>query len=88
MLFSTVLAMLAFFAGLELVGSTRAAILSTTEPLMTAILSTVLLDQRLTTWQMAGGLAVLAGAVLVVLPQKAIKPAVTLTPSGDTLTGD
>lgn len=63
-LFSTVIAMLAFFRGLELVGSTQAAVLSTTEPLVTVCLSALLLGERLSALQLLGGLAVLTGAVL------------------------
>jgi drug/metabolite transporter (DMT)-like permease len=62
--FSTVMAMLAFFRGLELVGSTQAAILSTTEPLVTVCLSALLLGERLSALQLLGGLAVVTGAVL------------------------
>lgn len=69
-LFSTVFALLTFFAGLERIGSTRAAILSTMEPLITAVLSAALLKQNLTVWQAMGGLAVLAGAVLAMLPHR------------------
>lgn len=70
-LFSTILAMLTFFAGLELIGSTRASILSAIEPLITTGFSALLFQERLSVFQAVGGLAVLAGAVLVVSGRQA-----------------
>lgn len=64
--FSTVIGILAFFRGLELVGSTLASILSTAEPLVTALLSALLWGERLSPMQMLGGAAVLLGATLAV----------------------
>jgi drug/metabolite transporter (DMT)-like permease len=75
-LISTVLAMVAFFAGLERIGSTRASILSTAEPLLTAVLSAVILQQPLTLVQGVGGLAIVTGGLLAVLPQPAKRRAV------------
>ncbi|NLU50402.1 MAG: EamA family transporter [Syntrophomonadaceae bacterium] len=68
--FSTVIAIFTFFRGLELLGSTRAAILSMIEPLVTIVFSTVLFHDRLTALQWAGGLLVLTGAFLAVTNQK------------------
>lgn len=65
-LFSTIMAMLTFFAGLERIGSTRAAIISAFEPLVTTGFSALLFHERLTALQAAGGLAVLLGAILVI----------------------
>jgi drug/metabolite transporter (DMT)-like permease len=64
--FSTLLAMLTFFRGLALIGPTRASILSMVEPLVTVLFSALLFADRLSLIQLAGGVAVLAGAVLVV----------------------
>lgn len=74
-LFSTVIAMLAFFRGLEIVGSTQAAILSTTEPVVTVCLSALLLKERLTAWQLIGGLAVVLGATLAATAKQTDEPA-------------
>lgn len=63
---STIVAMLFFFRGMELVGATKASIISMMEPVFTVILSTLLLHDRLTVIQLAGGVLVLAGAVLAV----------------------
>ncbi|MGX5655313.1 EamA family transporter [Geodermatophilus nigrescens] len=64
---STVVAMLAFFAGLRRTGPSTAAILSTAEPLVTAALAAVTLGESLTPVQLAGGLLVLASVVVVQL---------------------
>lgn len=62
-LFATVLAVLLFFAGIERLGPSRASIISTLEPVGTAVLSTVFFDDRLGGWQFAGGVMVLAGII-------------------------
>jgi len=65
-LFATIMAMLTLFRGLELIGPTRASILSMVEPLITFAFSAVLFADRLTALQLAGGAAVMAGAALVI----------------------
>ena len=62
---STVLAIVAFFAGLERVGASRAAILSTLEPVVTVALGAALLGERLTANQVAGGVCILGAAILL-----------------------
>ncbi|HWI53507.1 MAG TPA: DMT family transporter [Symbiobacteriaceae bacterium] len=62
-LFSTILAMSAFFAGLPGVGPTRASIISTLEPVFTALLALLFLHEHLTVLQTVGILLVVAGAV-------------------------
>jgi drug/metabolite transporter (DMT)-like permease len=57
---STVVAMLAFFAGLKRTGPSSAAILSTFEPVVTAALATIALGETLTPVQVAGGALVLS----------------------------
>lgn len=64
--FSTVVAMLFFFQGMELLGPAKASIISMMEPVFTAILSALLLKEHMTVAQLMGGVLVLAGAVLVV----------------------
>jgi drug/metabolite transporter (DMT)-like permease len=66
---STVLAMLFFFRGLEIVGPTNAAILSMAEPLFTVALSVLLLGEALLFQQILGGAAILGGAGLVIASQ-------------------
>ncbi len=72
--FATVMAMLALFRGLELIGPTRASILSMVEPLLTFIFSALLFADRFTVLQLAGGAAVLAGAAMVVLSRAKEEP--------------
>lgn len=74
MLISTVLAMFTFFKGLNLIGSTKSSILSTVEPFVTVLLSTMLLGEQLSWLQMVGGVTVLTGAMLVVLSRSKQQP--------------
>jgi drug/metabolite transporter (DMT)-like permease len=68
---STVMAMLAFFAGLRRTGPSTAAILSTFEPVVTTALAALTLHEFLTPVQLAGGLVVLSSvAVLQLRPQR------------------
>lgn len=64
---STVVAMLAFFAGLKRTGPSTAAILSTFEPVVTAALATLTLGEALTPAQLAGGALVLASVAVLQL---------------------
>ena len=64
--FSTILAMATFFAGMERIGATRASILSTVEPVVTIGCSSLLLGEKLSWLQGFGALLVLTGAVWVV----------------------
>ena len=59
--------MSAFFAGLRRVGPSEAAILSTFEPIVTVALALVVLGERLSEPQLAGGALVLAAVVLLQL---------------------
>jgi drug/metabolite transporter (DMT)-like permease len=67
-LFSTVLPIGTFLAGLTRVGPTAAALLSTLEPVFTTLLAAAVLGEALTSGQMAGGALVLAAVVLLNLP--------------------
>ena len=69
-LVSTVVAVSAFFAGLRLVGPSEAAILSTFEPPVTVVLAFLILGERLTVPQLAGGALVLAAVVMLQLPAR------------------
>lgn len=59
-LVSTVIAITLFFAGLARVGATRAATLSTVEPIVTVVLGALILDERITPVQVAGGALILS----------------------------
>lgn len=62
-LFSTLLAVLGFFKGLERLGPTDAATLSTLEPLITLGLAAVFLGETFTPGQLFGGALVLATVI-------------------------
>lgn len=68
--FATIMAMLCFFRGLDLIGPTKASILSMMEPLITFAFSAMFFGDRLGLLQLAGGIAVLAGATLVIVSRK------------------
>jgi drug/metabolite transporter (DMT)-like permease len=71
-LISTVSAIVLFFAGLERVGPSTAAILSTFEPLVTVALAFVVFGEGMTPLQLAGGALVLTAVmVLHVRPPQA-----------------
>jgi drug/metabolite transporter (DMT)-like permease len=63
----TALAIAAFLAGMARVGSAWASIASSFEPVFTVALGVVVLGDRLSPGKVVGGLAVVAGAVLLPL---------------------
>jgi drug/metabolite transporter (DMT)-like permease len=67
---STVVAMLAFFAGLRRTSPSAAAILSTFEPVVTTGLAALAFGESLTPVQLAGGVLVLSSAVVLQLPSR------------------
>jgi drug/metabolite transporter (DMT)-like permease len=71
----TLVAATAFIAGLGLVGPSRAAIVSTLEPVTTVVLAALLLSESLTVMRIAGGVLVLAAALLVARTGTAGEPA-------------
>jgi len=62
-LFSTVLAMVGFFAGMQRLGAADAATLSTLEPVVTLLLAAAVLGESLGPIQLAGALLVLGAVV-------------------------
>jgi drug/metabolite transporter (DMT)-like permease len=62
---STLLAIPAFFRGIEILGSSKASIVSMTEPLFTIGISVLLFGDRLGWQQILGGVMVLGGTALV-----------------------
>jgi len=65
--FPTIFGVIGFFAGLRLIGATNASIISTLEPLITVLLSAVLLGERISALQALGGATLLGGAVVLQL---------------------
>jgi drug/metabolite transporter (DMT)-like permease len=62
---TTVVAMAALLGGVKIIGASRAAIISTFEPAATALLAFWVLGERLTSWQVAGGMVILAGVLIL-----------------------
>lgn len=67
--FSTVIAILTFFLGLQKVGPTTASIVSTLEPVMTIGLAYMFLGENLTSVQAIGAVCVVLGAILAAWPR-------------------
>jgi len=65
--FPTLFGVIGFFAGLRLIGASNASIISTLEPLITVLLSALLLGERITARQGVGGAVLLIGAVILQL---------------------
>jgi drug/metabolite transporter (DMT)-like permease len=66
-LLCTVVSVLTFFAGLERIGASHAAIISTVEPVVTVFLATLFLHERLSPQQLIGAGAIIAGIFLLQL---------------------
>jgi drug/metabolite transporter (DMT)-like permease len=64
-LVSTVAAIAFYFAGLARIGPTRAATLSTVEPVVTVALAAIILGETIAPVQLAGGALILAAVVLL-----------------------
>lgn len=72
-IFSGILAMATFFAGMKIIGPTKASILSMIEPVVTIFFSALLLQEKMSVIQAIGGLIVLLGAILVILAREKTK---------------
>jgi drug/metabolite transporter (DMT)-like permease len=68
--FSTILPLTTFFAGMRRVGPTAASLLSTLEPAFTIALAAIVLGEVLTRSQWMGGALILAAVVLLNLPTR------------------
>jgi drug/metabolite transporter (DMT)-like permease len=64
-LFSTVLAIAAFLAGIKYIGAAQASIISTMEPVVTLTLGVSLLNESLSATQLLGGAMVLTAVILL-----------------------
>ncbi len=63
--FSTVVAILGFFAGMAHIGPANASIISTVEPLLTVVMSILFLGETITLIQWSGGLLILLGIMML-----------------------
>jgi len=72
---ATVIPFMLFIWGLQRIRASRAAIVSTLEPVSAAFFAYVWLDQRLDAWQLAGAALVIAAIAVVQTEQEATVPA-------------
>ncbi|WP_338084971.1 DMT family transporter [Dehalobacterium formicoaceticum] len=70
---STICAMLTFFQGLEILGPTKATVLSTAEPVFGVIIAMILFSDRLTKIQFFGAFGVIVDAIIAVYARDNIK---------------
>ena len=63
-LISTVLAIVAFFAGLERIGPSRASTISTFEPAVSVVLAALVLGESFNAFQVVGGCLILVAALI------------------------
>lgn len=63
--FATLVGVLGFFAGMSRIGATNASIISTIEPVITVLLSAILLEEKVTLTQAGGGALILAGIIIL-----------------------
>lgn len=66
-IFGTILGILGFFAGITKIGAANASIISTAEPVLTVLLSVLVLGETLTLLQGLGGLLVIGSILLLQL---------------------
>ncbi|QFU81736.1 DMT family transporter [Natronorubrum aibiense] len=64
-IFATVIPVLTFFAGIAKIGASRASIISTAEPVVTVVLSVLVLEEPVTVVTVVGGTLVLAGVIII-----------------------
>jgi drug/metabolite transporter (DMT)-like permease len=66
-IFSTIVAISGFFAGINLIGPSKASIISTFEPIVTVVAAAMLFDELLTIYQLLGGVIILFSVILLQL---------------------
>ena len=78
-LISTVLAIVTFLAGLDRVGPTNAATLSTIEPVVTVTLAMLVLGETMTPLQIAGGMMILIAVIVLARSELPVQDAASAT---------
>ncbi len=73
-LFSTVLTLIFFLEGIKYLGPSAAAIISTTEPVITTALASLVLGEHLTPKQLIGGMVIITGVLALQLAGKKKTP--------------
>jgi len=76
----TVVGITTFLIGLQLIGPTRASVLSTFEPVTTVVLAALLLGEPIGPWTAGGGALILAGALMLTRSGKPMAPRAVPTP--------
>jgi drug/metabolite transporter (DMT)-like permease len=71
---STILALSTFFAGIKFLGASTASMLSTVEPVITIVLSMMILQQSITKLQIVGGALILTAVVILTLGKSINQP--------------
>ena len=80
-LIATVIPVVMFLTGLEMIGPTNAAMLSTLEPVVTVLLAAWLFQERLTPVALLGGGLILIAVILLTRNElREIKPAISDRP--------
>ena len=74
-IFATVIPVTTFLAGLERIGPSNAAMLSTLEPVVTVFLAAVLLNEQLEPITLVGGVLIISAVVM--LSRSELKPALS-----------
>jgi drug/metabolite transporter (DMT)-like permease len=74
---STVLPIFMFMIGIQRLGASKAAILSTVEPIGTLILATLILGETTQPVQLLGGALILSSVILLQLGDRRADPAIS-----------
>lgn len=69
-IFSTVIAILFFFEGIKRIGGSQVAIISTIEPMVTVLMSALLLGDNMNLPQILGGTLIVVGIIILQRPVK------------------
>jgi len=70
---STIFALLFFLRGVEILGATKSTIISMFEPVFAVVFSMIIFKEGLSFLQLIGGIAVLSGAVMVMMMKESRK---------------
>lgn len=80
-LFSTVIGILGFFAGMTRIGPANASIISIAEPVMTVLMSIFFLGETIIATQIGGGLLILMGLIILQCQKSEERPVPLSDPS-------
>ncbi|MBS4026013.1 MAG: DMT family transporter [Clostridia bacterium] len=88
-IFSTIVAISGFFAGINLIGPSKASIISTFEPIITVAAAAMFFNEMLTLFQFLGGLLILFSVILLQLgkPEKDTKDTIAINSASEQTPG-